>query len=68
MCDEFEQETETLLSSRTWETELFIESWFATAKAWILECLFTFRPNFLLMTVRPDQLRQEARRPQFQHQ
>ena len=45
--------SETSLSSRACETQLFIQSCFATAKAWILECLLTFRSNFLLTTVRP---------------
>ena len=45
--------SETLSSSRAWETELYIESCFARARAWIFVCLFTFRSSFLLTTDRP---------------
>jgi len=45
--------SETRLSLRACETELFIESCFAIAREWILECLLTLRSSFLLKTDRP---------------
>ena len=67
--------SETRLISRACDTELFIESCFETARAWILECLLTLRSSFLLITDRPVEAppdkaatRQQARRLQFRHQ